>query len=142
MSGYFSHFSEWEESIKQSDAAIFVCDKPGIEDGICFTNEMLEKIRPLIYPSQTKTLSNKNQSEAENSPKLNSGSRSKCRPTIPVFILVTKASPNQDLTLIKQSAKKILPTSQMEFGYITEFNSDAFQVFDWFEQFVFNSKKK
>lgn len=155
MSGYYSHVSEWEDSINISDGAIFFCDQSGANEGIYFTTEILQRIGPLICEKVQKKQKNKKlknckfdkngnpvNKEDFNNENNNTIIRELRENPIPVFVLVTKSRQDLDLTNLKQEVNKYLPNVQKEYCIISDFNQSVYKVFDWFQNILVEKKKK
>lgn len=159
VSGYYSHIPEWQDSIDISDAAIFFCDKSGASEGIYFTTEMLQRIGPLICEKKKKK--DKDKKEKDKSKKSQSNKNAKNQDNlnddnndniyenkelkenpIPVFILVTKGTPDLDLTDLSREVDKYLPNVKKCYGVVSDFDQNVYQAFDWLQNVLVSKKKK
>ncbi|OHT11359.1 hypothetical protein TRFO_19247 [Tritrichomonas foetus] len=61
---------------------------------------------------------------------------------LPTYVLVTKASKNQNLEEIEKAVDEYMPNIKKTVGYIENFDDDALKVFEWFEKVLVANKKK
>ena len=103
-SGYFSHVDEWEQSIRESDAVLFVVDSQGIDSGLFFTKEIFEKVAPFVQKHK-----------------------------VPRYVLVNRATENQSLQPVIELMDQFLPKVKHSCGAARKFGEDLDKMFEWLE---------
>lgn len=96
-----------------SDAALFVVDGKGIDDGIYFTREIFEKAGPFIAAAK-----------------------------IPCYVLMNRAKPDQSIKEVYELADEFLGGVEHSCGSVTSFNTEVFRIFEWFEGTIVATLKK
>ena len=106
-SGYFSHVDEWEQSIRESDAVLFVVDSQGIDSGLFFTKEIFEKVAPFVQKNK-----------------------------VPSYVLVNRATENQSLQPVIELMDQFLPKVKHSCGAARKFGEDLDKMFEWIEETI------
>ncbi|EAY07415.1 ADP-ribosylation factor, putative [Trichomonas vaginalis G3] len=104
VSGFPSHTSEWNKCIGDSDCVIYVVDPTGIDAGLAFTQDTINRTRDNVVSRK-----------------------------LPVYILLNKAPPETSLENIYSVMEKYFYNVPHEFGRIHRLNNDVLKIFEWIQ---------